>query len=244
MTACSRMDMRPGDEVEPTRPSPSDPKAVGSVRVIVRPLAKTDGTFAAELHCALLPTGLFPRLGTRFLRCYHASFGRSHDAVALVAMVDGRPVGLLAGTTDDRAHYHWVVRHEAWRLAILGATALAWRPRVLAHFARTRVRRYLSGLVRLGRRSAAPGGSSGGGERVGNLAHIAVAPEHQGDGVGAALVDAYVRAAIAAGTTVLRVVTAREGPDVADFYRRLGWEQAGVTVDLDAKPHHHLLRRL
>lgn len=215
--------------------------------VVVRALDGEHGAWAANLHRQVLPRGLFPQLGPGFVHRYHASFGHSPYGVALVASIDGRPVGLLVGTTDDHAHYRWVMRHEAWRLAIAGSLALACRPRLLAHFVRTRARRYLAGVVRLARRSPRTLPTAAlqlERERSGSLSHVAVSGEHQQSGVGAALVEALLDVAEAAGTTVLRVVTSRDEAGVSGFYRQLGWEPAGTTFDLDGKPYERLLCRL
>ena len=222
------------------------PSAESSGNIVIRPLNGRARRFCAELHRTALPTGLFPRLGIRFLETYHASFTKSPYGVALTAFTGEEPVGLLMGTTDDEAHYRWVVRHHGWQLASAGALALSCRPGLAVLFARTRARRYVVGLARLGWGTVAgnrvqdPGRAGAG--VVATLTHIAVAPGHQGKGVGSALVDAFVRAAKTAGAGRLRVMTGREGPQAVGFYQRLGWEVTGETVDLDGKPHVHLVR--
>lgn len=219
-----------------------------SEHVVVRALGDPHRRFAADLHCAVLPSGLFPRLGSRFMMSYHAAFEQSPYAVALVASVDEEPVGLLMGTVDDQAHHRWIVRHRGGRMAFSGAVALLCRPRLAVLFIRTRARRYLTRLLGL-RRVGSKGGPTPttgrvAGGAVGDLTHVAVSPDLHGSGIGSALVDAYVHAAEVAGTQLLRVITSREGPEAVGFYERLGWEATGETVDFDDKPYVRLVLRL
>lgn len=226
----------------------ADQSSVASVRVVVRSLDDPHRRFAADLHRCALPSGLFPRLGDRFLISYHAAFQHSPYGVAFVASVAGKPVGLLMGTTDDQAHHRWVVRHRGGRMALAGAVALLCRPALAVLFARTRARRYLTRLLRLRRTATKVGHTPSAGREtegsVGNLTHVAVAPDHHGAGIGSALVDAYVQAAEVAGTKLLGVVTSREGPQAVGFYERLGWEAKGKTVDFDDKPYVRLIRQI
>ena len=215
-------------------------------RPSVRSLDGPHRRFAAELHRSALPSGLFPCLGPRFMMSYHATFEQSPYGAALIAFADEQPVGLLMGTVDDTAHHRWVVRHRGRRLAVAGAVALACRPGLAVLFLRTRAVRYLKRLLRL-RQEPAQGGHTHKPGRptegaVGSLTHIAVSADHQGSGVGSALVDAYVRAAELAGTEFLEVVTSREGPQAVGFYERLGWEATATTVDFDGKPYVRLVR--
>ena len=218
-----------------------------SERVKVLFLDEPHRRFAAELHRGALPSGLFPRLGTRFMTSYHATFEQSPYGVALIAVAEDQPVGLLMGTVDDRAHHRWVLRHKGRRLALAGAVALVRRPGLAALFLRTRASRYLKRLLQLRREPAQGGHTQRWGrhtnEVVGSLTHIAVAPDHHGAGIGSALVDTYVRAAEVAGTELLEVVTGREGPEAVGFYERLGWEATGETVDFDGRPYVRLVRR-
>lgn len=217
-------------------------------RVAVRSLDGPHRRFAADLHRRVLPTGLFPRLGPRFLLSYHAAFEQSPYGVALIASAGAEPVGLLLGTTDDQAHHRWVIRHRSGRLALAGTAALLCRPTLAVLFARTRARRYLTRFLRL-RRAAAEGGhvarsGRGAGEAAGNLTHVAVSPDRHGAGIGSALVDAYIHAAEVAGTRLVRVITSQDGPQAVGFYERLGWETTGTTVDFDDKPYARLVRHI
>lgn len=209
--------------------------AAHPVRLLkLREMRLRDLRVAAKIHHHCLPHGLFPQMGKRFLRAYLATFIASPHAVALVAVTHGSPVGFLVGTFEDRAHYRFVLRRHGVRLALAGVVALASRPGVAWHFARTRARRYVSGFVRLaGRRSAptAPTAGPMGGDSV--LTHVAVDPLGRSRGAGASLVEEFVERCRARGVSEVRLVT-RAGPDGAGaFYARLGWRAAGAYCDRD-----------
>lgn len=204
--------------------------------LVVRPLSRRDLAFAADLHSRCLPHGLFPQLGRRFLRRYYSTFVRSPWAVGLVAEAEGRPVGVLVGTIDSRAHYRFVVR-KCWApLMSAGVASLAVRPGVAWWFLRTRGRRYARGLARLAgwthRRKGPTTARSGSVVREGVLSHAVVGEEARGDGAGAALVSAFVAAARRRGTKRLRLLThASDG--AAEFYGHLGWVVAGERTGFD-----------
>jgi len=152
--------------------------------VAVRPLAVGDLAVAARLHAALLPHGFFVSLGLRYLRAYYGTFLASPHAIGLVADLEGRPVGVLVGTSANAAHYRWVIRHRGLRLACLGASAMLVRPAVAAWFLRTRLRRYGRRvlLVVLGRarRGGRPALTDTAGSDTAVLTHVMVADQARG----------------------------------------------------------------
>lgn len=117
--------------------------------VAVRRLTRAEAEFAARRHAEALPHGLFPSLGHGFLTRYYASFVDSPYAVALVASLEGQPIGVLAGTVANEAHYRWVLRHRAASLAGSAVAALAVRPHTAVYFLRTRIGHYARAVSRL-----------------------------------------------------------------------------------------------
>lgn len=206
-------------------------------------LGRADLRFAARLHERSLRAGLFPLLGVRFLRAYYATFVDSPYGVALVARRGGAPIGVLAGTSDDRRHYQWVLRRRWMRLAPLALLGLVRRPPLLVRFVRHRAGRYVRGAARLARTPSAPaGGAAPPPAPSASLTHLAVAEESRGGGVGAALASAYADRAFAAGATRLTVATAGEDGAGA-FYRRCGWQVVSQRTDLDGHTYDVLERR-
>lgn len=197
----------------------------------VRAVGADDLDFCAALHAETLPHGFFAELGHRFLRAYLATFVASPHAVALLLTAHDEPVGMVVGILRPRAHTRWVVRHRGTRLALLGCLALATRPRLALHFARTRIARYRRAW---GRRSAAPAAEPP--EQPAVLSHVAVAPGAQGQGLGAQLVDAFVDAARAAGSPRVVLVTLAGESGAAGFYRARGWLESGRSHDFDGEP--------
>lgn len=204
----------------------------------IRPVHAGDLEFAADLHARALPHGFFPRLGRRYLAVYYESFFASPHGVAFIATAaaDARPVGVLAGTLRNRAHYDWVAHHRHRRLAVAGLRALLVRPRTSADFVRTRARRYLSAFWRRRHADVGAGGVESEPDEVAVLTHVCVEAGTRGSGAGAALVDAFVAAARADDATEARLVT-RHGPSGATgFYEKLGWRRIGARSVHEDQP--------
>lgn len=203
----------------------------------MRPLHPGDLQFSVALHERALPTGLFRRLGPAFLRVYHASFIASPVGVALLVQRDDVPVGFLLGAARNRAHLRWVLRHQGPELAAAGALALARRPRLAAWFVHVRLARYVRAMVKLLRPHRSSRNdvqvSSAASPDVAVLAHIAVAPEARGQGVGQVLVRAFVDAAKAAGVASAHLVTQSGHLGAGGFYEALGWRLVAEQTDRD-----------
>lgn len=196
----------------------------------VRPLTIEDVPFATALHREALPDGFFVALGDEFLRRYYETFISSPHAVGLIAVVADEPRGVLVGTVDQGSHYRWLVQHRRTALAVAAVRSLARHPRLAVEFIRTRARRYLRGALRLGR--SRPPRQAQHGPTTGHLTHVAVVPKSRVNGVGSALVGRYSALAFAQGALRLRVATQVDG-GAAEFYRRLGWRDAGSMQNLD-----------
>lgn len=202
-------------------------------RLRVRTMTGADRPFAAALHRACLPHGLFPALGSRFLGHYVFTYATSPFGVALVVEVDGAPVGFLVGSFDERAHRSHVVRRHGRSLAFRAGAAMLWRPAVAWRFLRTRLARYVGGLTRrLVSRSKA-GGSEGLAPRTAVLSHVAVAPSARGRGAGSALVSAFMQRVQATEAEWAELLTRDDERGAAGFYARLGWDHDGHVVDRD-----------
>lgn len=211
---------------------------IGNASVVVAAATPRDLDFVARLHRVALPDGFFASLDVNFLRAYYRMFLLSPHATVLVATLHGKPVGALAGTTDDVSHLQWATRSYWWRLIIAGAAAMLRRPAVFWHFCRTRFRRYLRAALRLRRVTsdpdrARPALQAAG--RTGTLMHLAVVSEARGAGVGRRLVSSYQRLAEAVGTEVLHTTSRSDEKGAASFYGRLGWVSVGQVKDVDGR---------
>lgn len=200
--------------------------------VVVRPVTLTDLAATAAWHCRHLPHGLFPLLGQRFVRRWHATFIGADHGIALLAELPGTgtavPVGFLVGSTHQVRHVEDVIAQHRLRLGLAGLGALLLRPRVLLMFVRTRARSYLRRLLGLGRARTpvqelqpAPRRA----RQVAVVTAVVVDPSARGARIGQALLEAFVARSVEAGAPQAELVT-KAGPDGAGrFYERLGWER-------------------
>jgi ribosomal protein S18 acetylase RimI-like enzyme len=188
---------------------------------------------------------MFVRLGTGFLRRWHATFHDGEHAVAYVAVAsrdhaaadagrtsDGDVVGFLLGATDQVAHMEDVIAAHRRELMLAGAGALLVRPALAAHFLRTRARRYLRRLLR--RRPARAVGSAGGAAgapRVAVVTAVAVIPGARGQRIGAGLLEAFVGDVRRAGTPAIELVTRADEEGASAFYTHLRWTAQDVHAD-------------
>lgn len=206
-------------------------------------LRPEDLAAAAELHAEALPHGFFPALGRRFLARYLATYLDDQDGVAIAAVVDGRLVGFLVGTTDTTTRRAHVVRRHGPRMVMTGLVALVTRPRLALRFLRTRAWRYAGAVVRGLRRRPAPTVSTAPPVPA-VLSHVAVSPDARGAGLGAALVRAFEREVQAAGRSSAELVTRADGDGAGEFYRCLGWREDGGFDDRDGVHWARFVRRL
>jgi GNAT superfamily N-acetyltransferase len=206
---------------------------------------------AAALHRQVLGMEFISRCGPRFVRRYYRAWMEAPAGLALVAATpSGGVAGVLLGATDPPAHTAGMVRDHGAALGAAMAAATVIRPRLAREVLATRVGRYARGIwriVRPRRRAEAPPAAptpatgtaaSAPPARAGEVAevtHLLVAPDHQGQGVGRALVDAATAAAHQAGRTEVVLVTP---PDMAarQFYERLGWVYDGPVVSRSGEP--------
>lgn len=222
------------------------PASLGGVGVVIRPATPDDLMFTVRSHCRDLPHGLFPLMGPRFMTRWHATFLSSAHAVGLVAAAtdDGTPVGFLLGAVDQTRLVQDVLHTHRLPLLATGLLALLRRPRLLAHFVRTRGlaygRRLLATSVasRVSARTGSSGtageeaaGSTGPGVAV--VTAVAVDPAWRGQGVGEALIRVLLDRARAAGAPEAQLTTVAGPEGAGAFYARLGWQHLEDHVTRD-----------
>ena len=207
------------------------PASDSPAQVSVRAAHEGDLPTIVELHMGRLPHGFFVRLGARYLRAYHRTFIGHDSAVALVAVSGDTVVGFLVGAVDVHAHRTYVIREHGRRLAFAGAVAMLGRPPVAFDFLRTRLVRYARSLTRARRRPAPNNPSSAVSQSsTAVLTHVAVAAAAGGRGAGTALVNAFVEAVRRRAATRIELVTLAGKAGASGFYRRLGWQDVGLST--------------
>lgn len=196
----------------------------------IRQFAPPDVAQTSTLHLRALPNDFVTRFGERFLAGYHLAFADSPYATVIVASdyATGHTVGVLLGTLDTPAHYGWLVRHHGAGLAAKALARAIRDPKLVRDLVQTRAVRYVRGVLR----SFTPNKHSGEqetspGDRVGLLAHVMVADDQRGLGVGSALVSAYENWSRHGGLDRLELATLPDSPGAGPFYERIGWEYEG-----------------
>lgn len=193
----------------------------------MREAVAADADATARLHIEHLSVGLFPRLGHRFVACWHRAYVQSPHAVALVAVEPGpdgggRIAGFLVGALDRLAFQQELLTRYRTRLAVRAVVALALRPRVLADFLRTRLRPYLHRLRAPRRKPSVPPGAQPAAP-VADLAAVAVDPVLRRTGTGRRLTETFVDRCTTAGAVRVELVTAADSAASVAFYTSTGW---------------------
>ena len=189
----------------------------------VRDASAGDIERIVEIHGSAFASFFLTSLGRRFLRRLYGGYLAHPSGVLLVAVEaspdavgDVRIEGFVAGTTDPAAFYGWLRRHHGLAMAVAALPALVRRPLVVG--------RRLASAIRYRGQEAKPVPDAA------LLASIAVNPHTSGRGVGAALVNAFVRRALETGRSVSYCSTDAIGNErVLAFYRRLGFQEADRT---------------
>lgn len=207
--------------------------------VSIRDATVDDLETIASWQCRFLPYGLFPRLGERFVRRWHATFMDGPYGVALIADLltpTGRvPVGFLVGSTDEHQHIHHVLRTHRIRLAITGLAALVLRPSLCVHFLRTRAKTYISRIFKGadGRLPPPEYGDVAQGIQTAVVTAVAVTPNVRGSGVGRNLLARFIEQSRTAGAPKAELVAMADADNTDDFYKKLGWALVSEHISKD-----------
>ncbi|MFL4476790.1 GNAT family N-acetyltransferase [Paeniglutamicibacter sp. ORCA_105] len=209
--------------------------------VTIRRASSSDLSLTGHWQCRYLRDGLFPRLGPRFVRHWHATFLDAPRGFAFIAEAQGPdgqvPLGFLFGSSDQLRHVDDVLRVHRTRLAVQGGLALVIRPKLFLGFLRTRGRSYLRRLLKRPVTEVAPAAVRVpvSVPRVAVITALVVHPESRGHGVGERLVKHFLSQASDAGAPLAELVT-KAGPGGAGrFYERLGWAPVHAHTTKDGE---------
>lgn len=191
----------------------------------VRRMGVQDLGFVIEQHKAHFPDNVFHRLGRRMLQCYYRTFLDSNHAVALVALIDGRPSGYLTGVLDTVKHRRLVKQFHAPSLAVASLLAALRHPLLAAGLVRRR--------IQIRRRPASKQPVAPTVTAV--LSHVAVQTSTQRWGSGSALVDAFLHHCRDNQSREVWVATA-DNPEPAErLYLRRGFILTGRERTFDGR---------
>ena len=199
-----------------------------SQALVLRPMTTVDLELVARWHADHFPGGFAARLGERYLQAWYRRFLSGPHATAWCADdADGGLAGYIVGTVDEQQHHADLSVALRLRLATIGATSLASRPRLWPRFVAVRVPWHGRRMVNRLRRQ--PSARKPGGE----LHYLVTAPTCREQGVGSLLHDQFVAIATAAGATQLQLVTLADNFSAQQFYERRGWTTAARKHTLD-----------
>jgi ribosomal protein S18 acetylase RimI-like enzyme len=192
-----------------------EPAASGGPALVVRTGGDRDATIAARLHAERITDGFLSFLGPAFLSRLYRRIGRSPGSFVLVAEAGGTVVGFIAGSADvGRLSRTFLLRDGA-------VAGLSAAPKLLRSASRV--------LETLRHGSDQAAGTGRGTE----LLAVAVDPGHQGQGVGKALVGAFLDQVTAGGGDQAYVVVGAANSGAIGLYTGAGFV-AGVGFELHA----------
>lgn len=216
-------------------PPTPDPAAADQAagRLALRTARLEDLPAMSRAHVELLPMGLFPSLGARFVGRWHRTILKSPYGVGVVvvdtAAAQDEVIGFVLGTADHAAYTSELAKDRPTMasLALAGLVALVVRPRVALRVLGTRVRPWARRALcswaavrvpeRAGPVATAP---------VAVMTALAVRPAWRKSGIGVLLVARFVELVRHAGATCAEAQTSTGPLGATGFYERLGW-QAG-----------------
>jgi ribosomal protein S18 acetylase RimI-like enzyme len=174
----------------------------------IRPMTCADIASVVRVHLQGFRSFFLSELGPGFLEELYRATLADPDGFGVVAL-DGQSVrGFATGTAQPAGFYRRLLRQRWWRFALASVVPVLRRPSI---------------APRLTRALAMPGKVT---RQVGRgtLMSIAVVPEGQGQGIGAALVRAFVDEAGRRGVRQVDLTTDQQGNDSGNrFYRKLGF---------------------
>jgi ribosomal protein S18 acetylase RimI-like enzyme len=184
-----------------------EPAGSGGSGVTVRTGGyRDDASSAARLHAGRIGDGFLSFLGPAFLTRLYRRIARTDGAFLLVADDGGTVVGFIAGSADVRSLYRsFLVRDGI-------AAGLSAAPRLVRGWRRV--------LETLGHDSGDGAGTGRGTE----LLAVAVDPGREGEGIGKALVGAFLDRVTASGGHEAYVVVGADNAGAITLYTRAGFE--------------------
>jgi ribosomal protein S18 acetylase RimI-like enzyme len=179
------------------------------MRVIYRPLSRSEVAACADVHRSAFPGFFLSALGPAFLREFYGGHVADPDAVTVVAIGDADDVlGVVVGSTHPRGFYRRLLIRRWFAFATASLGLVLRRPWL---------------APRLMRAVSYRGGTSADG--VGALlSSICVSPEGQRLALGSELLARWVAELQSRGVSLAYLTTDRANNEGANrFYVRAGW---------------------
>ncbi len=183
------------------------------MKVAIAPIGSSYLDQVVGVHLRAFPTFFLTFLGPRFLREFYGSFGVDPSGVGFVALGESdNVVGVVVGPLNPAGYFQRLLRRRWWAFCLASIWAVLRNPTV---------------IPRLFRAVFYRGDSPPGPDRS-LLSSVAVDPGVQKQGVGRALVEAWVAEVRRRGSKGCFLTTDAVGNEaVNSFYCHLGWTLEG-----------------
>lgn len=176
--------------------------------LFIRAMEARDLPSIVRVHLASFQGFFLTFLGPAFLMELYSGILADPSGIAFVSEDGGQVVGFVAGASESAGLYARLLRQRWWRFAIASLSPVLRNPRIVPRLLRA---------FKMPKQARAAGSE-------GTLMSIAVLPERQGQGIGQALVRAFLTEAARRGLSKVNLTTDKVDNDAANlFYQRLGF---------------------
>jgi ribosomal protein S18 acetylase RimI-like enzyme len=183
---------------------------IGDRKHIIREATRNDLPGIIGVHKQAFSKFFLTQLGTRFLQLYYSLVLEYDLRIMLISEVQNELQGFVCGFVDPAEFYRLIWRRRS-SFALPVFFALLRHPSLL--------NKVLHGIQRIQRTA------SGWPPRSCELSSIAVAPETTGNGLGKALIRAFITEAQSMGACCVYLTTdARDNDAINAFYRSNGFQ--------------------
>ncbi len=174
----------------------------------IRPMKINDVAKVIEVHLLGFSGFFLTFLGPAFLRELYNATIYDPSGIAFVAEYQGNISGFVSGTTEPGGFYRRLLRKRWWGFAMAALIPLTKRPSI---------------IFRLLRAFSKPGEAKNK-MGCGTLMSLAVTPDSKGQGIGEALVYAYLKESSLQGLKCVNLTTDRDNNEQVNFfYQKLGF---------------------
>jgi GNAT superfamily N-acetyltransferase len=175
---------------------------------MVSGLTPPDLSEVVAVHLRSFPGFFLSQMGPRFLLCFYQELLSDPSGIALVCRQGHRVQGFVAGTAEPRGFYKRLLVGKWLRFALASAAPLLRNPMIVPR------------LLNAFRKTKEEPDDVG----CGLLMSIAVDPEAQAGGIGAALVQGFLTECKKRGLSSVHLTTDHyENDRVNRFYLKLGF---------------------
>ncbi len=204
-------------------------KLEGKSPALIRPMRPADLHDIVHVHLNSFPNFFLTFLGPGFLKLLYHNIARDPDGIVLVADVEGKVAGFVAGVTRQTGFYQRLIQRQKWAFAWAAIGAVVRRPFIVPRLWRA---------LRKAKEAAESAAEA-------CLMSIAVHPDYQVLGVGQKLVDAFCKELSNRGISVFCLTTDRDNNDATNrFYQRLNFKLVRTFVTPEGRAMNEYIRVL